>query len=165
MTLRDLPPVREEAEKRAREFLNALSGPAVTWEAMPDTPESRRIKERHVETHLRLLTDLSRPDSRDAIARLVADWIGWEHWQIGQAIADGGDDWILLCNTVGADWTTMETTPKDDLLGRIVLALFGREERAKAIYNGWRDQPGWVPWVEGGNSHKQDEARRLAVLA
>lgn len=76
MTLRDLPPVRALAEERAREFLNALSGPAVTWEAMPDTPESRRIKERHVETHLRLLTDLSRPGSRDAVARLVAAKVG-----------------------------------------------------------------------------------------
>ena len=166
MTLRDLPPVRALAEERAREHYTmrmTIAGPAyggIPWEQVSDY--QRGLSEA---AHLALLCDLTRPDSRDAVARLVADWIGWEHWQIGQAIADGGDDWILLCNTVGADWTTMETTPKDDLLGRIVLALFGREDRAKAIYNGWRDQPGWVPWVEGGNSHKQDEARRLAVLA
>lgn len=36
------------------------------------------------------------------------------------------------------------------------------EPVARAIYDGWKDQQGWVPWVEGGNSTKQDEARRLA---
>ena len=36
------------------------------------------------------------------------------------------------------------------------------EARARLIYDGWCDQPGWVPWVPGGNSIKQDDARRLA---
>jgi hypothetical protein len=37
------------------------------------------------------------------------------------------------------------------------------EERAREIYDGWTHMQGWVPWVEGGNSHMQDEARRLAA--
>jgi ABC-type Fe3+-hydroxamate transport system substrate-binding protein len=37
-----------------------------------------------------------------------------------------------------------------------------REAFAKHIYAGWSDDPSYVPWVSGGNSLKQDEARRLA---
>lgn len=36
------------------------------------------------------------------------------------------------------------------------------EAVAEEIYSGWHDQPGFKPWVRGGNSLKQDEARRLA---
>lgn len=39
-----------------------------------------------------------------------------------------------------------------------------REVTAREIYEGWRDQKGWVPWVEGGNSLMQDKARREAAL-
>lgn len=37
------------------------------------------------------------------------------------------------------------------------------EAAARQIYESWSDQSGYVPWVEGGNSLKQDEARRLAM--
>lgn len=33
---------------------------------------------------------------------------------------------------------------------------------AKAIYSQWADLPGYVPWVERGNSIRQDDARELA---
>jgi hypothetical protein len=36
------------------------------------------------------------------------------------------------------------------------------ERAAQDIYKGWSEQEGFVPWVPGGNSLKQDEARRLA---
>lgn len=36
------------------------------------------------------------------------------------------------------------------------------EQDARKIYESWSDQPGFVPWVDGGNSTKQDEARRIA---
>lgn len=35
------------------------------------------------------------------------------------------------------------------------------EDCARALYTTWKDQDGWVPWVPGGNSTKQDEARSL----
>ena len=38
------------------------------------------------------------------------------------------------------------------------------ERRAKEIYESWKDQNGYVPWVERGNSLIQDEARTLAAL-
>ena len=37
------------------------------------------------------------------------------------------------------------------------------EKLAKEIYSGWSDQRDYKPWVDGGNSLKQGEARRLAA--
>lgn len=39
------------------------------------------------------------------------------------------------------------------------------EIKAQEIYQTWADQEGYVPWVPGGNSDKQDEARGLAAVA
>jgi len=36
------------------------------------------------------------------------------------------------------------------------------ESLAKQVYQSWESQPGFVPWVDGGNSLKQDEARQIA---
>ncbi len=36
------------------------------------------------------------------------------------------------------------------------------ESLAQQIYQSWESQPGFVPWVDGGNSTKQDEARQIA---
>ena len=36
------------------------------------------------------------------------------------------------------------------------------ESLAKQIYQSWESQPGFHPWVEGGNSAKQEEARQIA---
>ena len=77
MTLRDLPPVRALAEERAREHYTmrmTIAGPAyggIPWEQVSDY--QRGLSEA---AHLALLADLSRPDSRDAIARLVAAKVG-----------------------------------------------------------------------------------------
>jgi hypothetical protein len=37
------------------------------------------------------------------------------------------------------------------------------EPQARAIYEGWSAQPGFVPWVEGGNSTMQQNARDEAL--
>lgn len=39
------------------------------------------------------------------------------------------------------------------------------ERVAKTIYLQWTSHPHYVPWVEGGNSHKQEAARSLARAA
>jgi hypothetical protein len=39
------------------------------------------------------------------------------------------------------------------------------ELAAKALYETWHSQPEYKPWQDGGNSHKQDEARELVRLA
>lgn len=36
------------------------------------------------------------------------------------------------------------------------------ESLAKQVYQSWESQPGFVPWVDGGNSSKQNEARQIA---
>lgn len=36
------------------------------------------------------------------------------------------------------------------------------EDLAKQVYQSWESQPGFVPWVDGGNSLKQGEARQIA---
>lgn len=38
----------------------------------------------------------------------------------------------------------------------------GIESLAQQVYQSWESQPGFVPWVDGGNSTKQDEARQIA---
>lgn len=39
------------------------------------------------------------------------------------------------------------------------------ESVAKVIYEQWKNEKGYVPWVERGNSHRQDAARTLARQA
>lgn len=39
------------------------------------------------------------------------------------------------------------------------------EVAARATYEAWSQQPGYVPWVAGGNSLKQDEARAIVRAA
>lgn len=39
------------------------------------------------------------------------------------------------------------------------------EAMAKAIYSKWDKLQGWVPWVDGGNSHMQELARDCARAA
>lgn len=41
---------------------------------------------------------------------------------------------------------------------------FANDEAAKALYDTWADKPGWVPWVERGNSTMQERARREVAL-
>lgn len=42
--------------------------------------------------------------------------------------------------------------------------MFAVEAKAQEIYNGWTTMPGWVPWVEGGNSDRQNDARSIAAI-
>ena len=42
--------------------------------------------------------------------------------------------------------------------------VFAVEAKAQEIYNGWKTMPGWVPWAEGGNSDRQNDARRIAAI-
>lgn len=36
------------------------------------------------------------------------------------------------------------------------------EAEAEIIYNGWKEEKGWTPWLKSGNSHMQERARDLA---
>lgn len=161
--LRDLPVAQELARSRAERLYDALYVPGASspWDFVPSS-----MREHLVEGQLIVLCTLrDNLDSQDAWARLIGARIRWEGWQIQQAIDDGGEAWVSLCTAVGFDVAPRETTPKHEVLERLALALFENESteaRAKALYNTWQDQPGWTPWVDKGNSDKQDEARRLA---
>ena len=39
-----------------------------------------------------------------------------------------------------------------------------KEDIARAIYESWKDQTGYTPWVPRGNSTKQEEARDQAEV-
>ena len=45
--------------------------------------------------------------------------------------------------------------------GKKALAA-GIESLAQQIYQAWESLPGFKPWIDGGNSAKQDEARQIA---
>lgn len=56
----------------------------------------------------------------------------------------------------------MSTVTSDEDLARKSRIGTLLERVAKQIYDSWKDQFGWVPWQDGGNSDKQNEARQIA---
>ena len=40
---------------------------------------------------------------------------------------------------------------------------YANDDAAKALYDTWSGHPGWVPWVDRGNSIMQERARREAT--
>lgn len=93
-------------------------------------------------------------------------------WTIGGNTLEGtGEDvwqfagwnWQQDCFTQGEGtpigWLPLiggDTPPPAIDIGKL------RELVAKAIYSQWTFMPGWVEWVENGNSARQDDARQLA---
>ena len=106
LDLRNVPAVRKLAEDRAREAHNLFArftwGVEDGWTELDDGAQATLVC-----VHLALLCDIQRPDSRDAIARLVAERVGlvcgatapslyWSPLQRGSRDPDGapeGDDW------------------------------------------------------------------------
>lgn len=41
---------------------------------------------------------------------------------------------------------------------------FANDAAAKKLYDTWSNKPGWVPWVERGNSLMQERARREVLV-
>jgi hypothetical protein len=79
--LRDLPALRKRAEELAREARDAHV--SAIWSALYDSYGQALVDAlppmwAYEEAHLSLLSDLSRPASRDAVARLVAEALGME---------------------------------------------------------------------------------------
>jgi hypothetical protein len=62
-------------------------------------------------------------------------------------------DWLKDAEDVLAAFPAQPAAPVPDALAEAV---------AKAIYWEWRRDAGYVPWVDGGNSLKQDDARKIA---
>ena len=104
--LRNIPAIRKLAEEQAREQL-AAERAFVARETSYAYVVSKEDEWVRVEARLDLLCDLTRPASRDAVARLVGNNLGWPvsvtapsfYWtpaERGSCDADGapiGDDW------------------------------------------------------------------------
>jgi len=78
----------------------------------------------------------------------------------------GGDGYLAVPRTPGIDCPDCEPPPVAVLsggrrAGKAHLAA-QLESLAKQVYQSWESQPEFVPWVDGGNSLKQDEARQIA---
>jgi len=41
---------------------------------------------------------------------------------------------------------------------------YANDDAAKTLYDSWSEHPGWVPWVDRGNSAMQERARREVSL-
>lgn len=110
---------------------------------------------------------------------------GFQHVDAPESEIRGGDiciDWTNpphkshLCKACGTIWRPADVPT----YGVQAIATRGKDDtwptgpwkyhtdpaietKAREIYGTWKDQDGWTPWVEGGNSNKQVEARRLAA--
>ena len=84
---------------------------------------------------------------------------------LARALFDAGVTYAerLLAKRLGVTrYTACDGTESyDGDLGGTLCAIVV-EWRAQQIYNSWRDQPEWTPWIPGGNSDKQCEARDAA---
>lgn len=98
-----------------------------------------------------------------------SDWIKVSPSILRHTVAE------FLCNQRGQEFAMMKLGHTSNrYIRRYVMKTGEVEEQRKAqeaevekaaevLYNTWKDQPGWKPWVVGGNSLKQDEARRQAA--
>ena len=72
------PELRALAEAQARALWDAFVSAGRTDDALGILGPSARVRDAWVDAHLALLRDLSRPESRDAAARLLAAKVGLE---------------------------------------------------------------------------------------
>lgn len=123
--LRDIPAIRKLAEERARDIwtANVKYFQAAGWDITIDPGEAPTGFGLTIEAQIDLLSDLSRPDSRDAVARLVAAKVGIEcgatapdfaRFVCGEHCCDGERGRMVPCSRpiwsmMGADETQMVT--------------------------------------------------------
>ena len=93
-TLRNIPAIRKAAEVEARVRQDAL---ADRWPSMDNCPPptwasmGRDEQEFLIDVEADLLADLTRPPSRDAVARLVAERVpGLQAWEVVAGCECGG---------------------------------------------------------------------------
>lgn len=96
-------------------------------------------------------------------------WYGSEP-EKGSAITDERGNLVAY---FGGDETTHAAVTKIVALHNAALSAtteqgegdrFANDAAAKALYDTWSHMPGWVPWVERGNSDMQERARREVML-
>lgn len=98
------------------------------------------------------------------VARLHAERLTGKDGEYGVTVEDS--EWFNTCRLTGGTFNLYAEQPAPVAVG---VPMPGRrpipdgiESLAKQVYQSWESQPGFVPWVDGGNSTKQDEARQIA---
>lgn len=107
----------------ARQIANRGRGPVLAWPLLTDV--DRAID---VETEMALLSDLSRPASRDAVARLVAEAApNLRSWEVTAGCDHGGGRLNMVRRTCGLPelgrWEP--DPPPAEALALIALAVLG----------------------------------------
>lgn len=124
------------------EFLLALMAACANASILEMEDQDERIRE--LEAAAEIVSEEFEKDCWVAVRRLLQR-IGHTDFSEGVTANDA-------CDLI---WDAISGTERE-MLRRATEVL------AKTIYEGWRAREGWVPWVERGNSLKQDEARREA---
>lgn len=139
--LRDIPAVRALAEREARalyervkEHMQLLAATLITpaWDAAPG------VRCLYTEAMLDLLCDLTRPASRDAVARLVAESVGLECGATAPAFwsdcaAQDHSCYWLDANSVGFNFCALPRDPHDLTRHVHIPALAGVTNPAEAL--------------------------------
>ena len=129
-TLRDIPAVRALAEKQARDIHNATV--RVIRERYPNHYGQSLLDAlppmwADVDAQLDLLWDLERPASRDAIARLIAEVIGWDAFDVTKAVESSAEMLAGLYRVAGLPelprWEPVP--PPAEALRLIAIAVLG----------------------------------------
>lgn len=102
-----------------------------------------------------------KPDTDEARERLTAFARAVERRGVTMALVAsyGGDEAMrpdLARSKLATDITALIERLSEPLKG------VSREEVARIVYDSWTDAPGYQPWVPGGNSDKQYDARKVA---
>ena len=133
-TLRDIPAIQAESERLAREFLGSADAAfrAAGWDTdtihggEDYTEDALRL---FAAAHLDLLTDLTRPASRDAVARLVAAKVpGLQAWEVIAGCSVYGPSMDVVMNWCGVPIGTRPTADNFDpatALSLIAIAVLG----------------------------------------
>ena len=152
-----LPALRDYAESEERDFYSldvSIRGTSLgRWERM-----DREVKHICVTARLTLLSDLSRPASRDAVARLVAEAVGLE---CGATAPDIGR---FVCGEHCCDGDLGRMVP----CARPIWSMMGADETQMVVFADCPDPDAWdgderrhVP----GISAVTDSAGALALIA
>lgn len=118
-TLREIPAIRALAGRQTADLVDALHAHRGM---LSDHTEGALV-----EAQLDLLWDLERPASRDAIARLIAEVIGWDAFDVTKAVESSAEMLAGLYRVAGLPelprWEPVP--PPAEALRLIAIAVLG----------------------------------------
>ncbi|MDK8188408.1 MULTISPECIES: hypothetical protein [Sphingomonas] len=112
----------------------------------------------HIEQTIEDLRAAPPAMDREAVERMVA---------LVEALSDVPRDTVLGQSGYASEARSIRaalSTLSADAIRQGEGDRYASDAAAKALYDSWSDRPGWVPWVERGNSDMQERARREVAL-